>query len=58
MRMIWAIAVLLGLSGCTDGEWRAGEWNDMENMCRGSGSCDAPCRGGESSAQSGCNEAL
>jgi len=58
MQMMVAICVLVSLCGCTDGEWRAGEWKDMENMCRGSRGCDAPCQGGESSAQSGCNEAL
>jgi hypothetical protein len=56
--VICAVCVLVGLAGCTDGEWRADEWNDMENMCRGSAYCSAPCRGGESSAQSGCNEGM
>ena len=57
MRMICAICVLVSLCGCTDGEWRAGEWKDMENMCRDSAFCSAPCAGGESAAQSGCVEA-
>jgi hypothetical protein len=57
MRMAIALCVLASLAGCTDGEWRAGEWNDMENMCRDSAFCSAPCTGGESSAQSGCIEA-
>jgi hypothetical protein len=56
--MVIALCGLVCLAACTDGEWRAGEWNDMENMCRGSAYCSAPCQGGQSSAQSGCVEAL
>jgi hypothetical protein len=57
--MIMAIVLLslIGLAACTDGEWRAGEWKDMENMCRGSASCSAPCQGGQSESQGGCVEA-
>jgi hypothetical protein len=53
----FALTVSFLLCGCTDGQWRAGEWRDMENMCRNSALCSAPCRGGESSAQDGCIEA-
>ena len=56
MRIVIALCMFVGLGGCTDGEWRAGEWNDMENMCRDSAYCSAPCQGGQSSAQSGCVE--
>jgi hypothetical protein len=57
MRTVTAFCVLLSLAGCTDGEWRAGEWNDMENMCRDSAQCSAPCQDGQSEAGSGCVEA-
>jgi hypothetical protein len=56
--MVFALQALLCLAACADGEWHAGEWNDMENMCRDSGFCSAPCQGGQSSAQSGCVEGL
>ena len=57
MRVAALLSVLLGLAACTDGEWRAGEWNDMENMCRDSSSCSAPCQDGQSESRSGCVEA-
>lgn len=56
MRRAFALCMLVNLAACTDGEWRAGEWNDMQNMCRDSAFCSAPCQGGQSSAQSGCVE--
>jgi hypothetical protein len=56
MRVAIVFYVVVNLAACTDGEWRAGEWNDMQNMCRDSAICSAPCQGGQSSAQSGCVE--
>ena len=57
MRVAIALCVLLGFAACSDGEWRAGEWNEMENMCRGSAYCSAPCQDGQSESGSGCVEA-
>jgi hypothetical protein len=56
MRLVFVLGMFIGLTACTDNEWRAGEWNDMEKMCRDSAFCSAPCQGGQSSAQSGCVE--
>jgi hypothetical protein len=57
LRLALGFCVLFNVTACTDGEWRAGEWNDMENMCRGSAYCSAPCQGGQSESQGGCVEA-
>ena len=54
--MAATLYVLTSLTACTDGEWRAGEWKDMENMCRGSAYCSAPCQDGQSESRSGCVE--
>jgi len=57
MRIGIVLCVLFSLAACTDGEWRAGEWNDMENMCRDSTHCSVPCQDGQSESRNGCVEA-
>ena len=57
MRIVIALCALVSLAACADGEWRAREWNDMENMCRSSPNCSATCQNGQSEARSGCVEA-